>query len=746
MATGSRTSLLLAFGLLCLPWLQEGSAQVTLKESGPGILRPSQTLDLTCSFSGFSLSTSGLSVGWIRQPSGKGLEWLAHIWWDDVKYFNPSLKSRLTISKDSSRNQVFLKITSVDTADSATYHCTRGPLGHGFDYWGQGTLVTVSAAKTTPPSVYPLAPGSAAQTNSMVTLGCLVKGYFPEPVTVTWNSGSLSSGVHTFPAVLQSDLYTLSSSVTVPSSTWPSETVTCNVAHPASSTKVDKKIVPRDCGCKPCICTVPEVSSVFIFPPKPKDVLTITLTPKVTCVVVDISKDDPEVQFSWFVDDVEVHTAQTQPREEQFNSTFRSVSELPIMHQDWLNGKEFKCRVNSAAFPAPIEKTISKTKGRPKAPQVYTIPPPKEQMAKDKVSLTCMITDFFPEDITVEWQWNGQPAENYKNTQPIMDTDGSYFVYSKLNVQKSNWEAGNTFTCSVLHEGLHNHHTEKSLSHSPGKRKRRSGSGAPVKQTLNFDLLKLAGDVESNPGPMATGSRTSLLLAFGLLCLPWLQEGSADVVMTQTPLSLPVSLGDQAFISCRSSQSLVHSDGNSYLHWYLQKPGQSPKLLIYKVSNRFSGVPDRFSGSGSGTDFTLKISRVEAEDLGLYFCSQTTHVPWTFGGGTKLEIKRADAAPTVSIFPPSSEQLTSGGASVVCFLNNFYPKDINVKWKIDGSERQNGVLNSWTDQDSKDSTYSMSSTLTLTKDEYERHNSYTCEATHKTSTSPIVKSFNRNEC
>nr|6FN1_B Chain B, UIC2 Antigen Binding Fragment Light chain [Mus musculus]6FN4_B Chain B, UIC2 Antigen Binding Fragment Light chain [Mus musculus]6QEE_B Chain B, UIC2 Antigen Binding Fragment Light chain [Mus musculus]6QEX_B Chain B, UIC2 Fab lightchain [Mus musculus]7O9W_B Chain B, UIC2 Fab-fragment light chain [Mus musculus] len=220
-----------------------------------------------------------------------------------------------------------------------------------------------------------------------------------------------------------------------------------------------------------------------------------------------------------------------------------------------------------------------------------------------------------------------------------------------------------------------------------------------------------------------------------------------QVVMTQSPLSLPVSLGDQASISCRSSQSLLHSNGNTYLHWYLQKPGQSPKLLIYKVSNRFSGVPDRFSGSGSGTDFTLKISRVEAEDLGVYFCSQSTHIPpWTFGGGTKLDIKRADAAPTVSIFPPSSEQLTSGGLSVVCFLNNFYPKDINVKWKIDGSERQNGVLNSWTDQDSKDSTYSMSSTLTLTKDEYERHNSYTCEATHKTSTSPIVKSFNRNEC
>ncbi|ERE73173.1 ig heavy chain V-II region SESS-like protein [Cricetulus griseus] len=105
-------------------------SQVTLKESGPGLVQPSQTLSLTFTFSGFSLSTSGMGVGWICQPTGKGLEWLSNIWWNDDKYYTPSLKSRLTISKDTSNNKVFLKIARVDTADTATYYCAQGTQRH----------------------------------------------------------------------------------------------------------------------------------------------------------------------------------------------------------------------------------------------------------------------------------------------------------------------------------------------------------------------------------------------------------------------------------------------------------------------------------------------------------------------------------------------------------------------------------------------------------------------------------------
>ena len=49
--------------------------------------------------------------------------------------------------------------------------------------------------------------------------------------------------------------------------------------------------------------------------------------------------------------------------EEQFNSTYRVVSVLPIQHQDWLKGKEFECKVNNKDLPAPITRIISKAKG-----------------------------------------------------------------------------------------------------------------------------------------------------------------------------------------------------------------------------------------------------------------------------------------------------------------------------------------------------------------------------------------------
>lgn len=87
--------------------------------------------------------------------------------------------------------------------------------------------------------------------------------------------------------------------------------------------------------------------------------------------------------------------------------------------------------------------------------------------------------------------------------------------------------------------------------------------------------------------------------------------------MTQSPGAQSVVAGQSVSITCRTSTSV-----SNYLHWYLQKPGKAPKLLIYEATSRQSGVSDRFSGSGSGTDFTLTIRGVQAEDSGVYYCQQ----------------------------------------------------------------------------------------------------------------------------
>uniref|UniRef100_A0A0F8AWK9 Ig kappa chain V-IV region B17 n=1 Tax=Larimichthys crocea TaxID=215358 RepID=A0A0F8AWK9_LARCR len=114
---------------------------------------------------------------------------------------------------------------------------------------------------------------------------------------------------------------------------------------------------------------------------------------------------------------------------------------------------------------------------------------------------------------------------------------------------------------------------------------------------------------------------TSVLI-WTLLCFT--QGSSGQIILTQSPESQSVVPGQTVSIRCQTSTSV-----SNYLNWYLQKTGEAPKLLIYQVSTLQSGVSDRFSGSGSGTDFTLTIRGVQAEDSGVYYCQQSGSFPLT---------------------------------------------------------------------------------------------------------------------
>uniref|UniRef100_A0A672K8C2 Ig-like domain-containing protein n=1 Tax=Sinocyclocheilus grahami TaxID=75366 RepID=A0A672K8C2_SINGR len=85
-------------------------------------VRPDATLTINCKV---SYSVTSYNTGWIRQPAGKALEWIGVIWSDGDLYYKDSLKSKFSISRDTSSNTITLQGKNMQTEDTAVYYCAR---------------------------------------------------------------------------------------------------------------------------------------------------------------------------------------------------------------------------------------------------------------------------------------------------------------------------------------------------------------------------------------------------------------------------------------------------------------------------------------------------------------------------------------------------------------------------------------------------------------------------------------------
>ncbi|OCU01312.1 hypothetical protein XELAEV_18007102mg, partial [Xenopus laevis] len=112
-----------------------GILSQTLQESGPGTVKPSESLRLTCTVSGFELTSYG--VNWIRQPPGKGLEWIGVIASNGGTAFADLLKNRVTITRDTGKKQVYLQMNGMEVKDTAMYYCTRDTVTEENEELGQ---------------------------------------------------------------------------------------------------------------------------------------------------------------------------------------------------------------------------------------------------------------------------------------------------------------------------------------------------------------------------------------------------------------------------------------------------------------------------------------------------------------------------------------------------------------------------------------------------------------------------------
>ncbi|KAL8177302.1 UNVERIFIED_CONTAM: hypothetical protein K2H54_044510 [Gekko kuhli] len=107
--------------LIVMNWFSWAASEIVLTQSGPEVKRPGESTRLTCSTSGFDLSS--YTMHWIRQPPGKGLEWLLYYYSPSSNSYSPSIRGRFTASKDSSN--LYLRMDNLKQDDTAVYYCAR---------------------------------------------------------------------------------------------------------------------------------------------------------------------------------------------------------------------------------------------------------------------------------------------------------------------------------------------------------------------------------------------------------------------------------------------------------------------------------------------------------------------------------------------------------------------------------------------------------------------------------------------
>uniref|UniRef100_A0A673VPY1 Ig-like domain-containing protein n=1 Tax=Salmo trutta TaxID=8032 RepID=A0A673VPY1_SALTR len=321
------------------------------------------------------------------------------------------------------------------------------------------------------------------------------------------------------------------------------------------------------------------------------------------------------------------------------------------------------------------------------SPTVSLLPPSSEQLSGGSASLACLLTGYSPQGALVIWEVDGLEVSQGVVTSPEEEKEGLYRRSSTLTLiveSSSRFLSSLTLTCH--------------LSFPPHPLSPRAGPGqcgpsVPGPQGLPGGLeagLEAGGrgGIAGQPEPGGPGEGRSLQLE---------QHWEVD--------------------GLEVSQGVVTSP-------------EEEKEGLYRRSS------------------TLTLSKAGWEQGELYTC-RVSHFQHTQPSSGKELIKassslmnspREPGGPTVSLLPPSSEQLSGGSASLACLLTGYSPQGALVSWEVDGLEVSQGVVTS--PEEEKEGLYRRSSTLTLSKAGWEQGELYTCRVSHfkHTQASPLRRS------
>ncbi|XP_073800775.1 Ig mu chain C region membrane-bound form isoform X19 [Danio rerio] len=312
----------------------------TLTESESVVIKPGNEHRLTCTFSGIDVGDADIS--WIRQTEGKALEWISHISAPSGsgKYYSKAVEGRFSITRDNSKMQVYLHMTKLQTEDTGVYYCARRNTCDGaFDYWGKGTMVTVTSAQpSAPQSVFGLSQCSSGSDGS-ITLGCLAKGFSPaDSLNFKWKdpAGKDLSDFVQYPAFGKEGDYTKISHIRVRKSDWDAKKpYTCEASNSVGAPKTASLAPPAP---------PPDLrATVFLTAPTKMELEGGSAT--FMCLARRFSPK--QYEFKWYQNDQEVTNAVDNFFKDEKNGSvteYSATSILKINAETWKQAEsKVKC-------------------------------------------------------------------------------------------------------------------------------------------------------------------------------------------------------------------------------------------------------------------------------------------------------------------------------------------------------------------------------------------------------------------
>lgn len=304
---------------------------------------------------------------------------------------------------------------------------------------------------------------------------CQASGFSPKNIAMSWLKDGepvppqyvSTSNVEAEPRDSRPATFRVISRLTVTESDWLSQRVfTCQAVH--------KGLTYQKNASSSCIIPVsPDGIQIFALPPTFVSIF-LNRSAQLTCLVTGLNTYEG-LEIQWFGEKKGKLDTQQSISESHPNSTFSATGRASVCQEDWESGEKFTCTVSHPDLPSKLKQTISRPQNIfMNRPSVYVLPPAQEEIKlRESVSVTCLVKNFAPPDVFVQWQHQGQPVspEDYVTSTPAPEPQSPdlYFVHSVLTVSEKDWSSGESYSCVVAHEALPLSVTEKTVDKATGK-------------------------------------------------------------------------------------------------------------------------------------------------------------------------------------------------------------------------------------------------------------------------------------